>query len=153
MSNCLAACLVFQLRSLFPLFHIVLSVLPARHPALPPVALLLAPRAWYVLSVFGYHTLSRIFLCNSARWVLSTSMELLPRIKLLQTPYGGKRQHNLYCFLLWHFHSWAACVSVKQHWQQTHADGSTIAPLFSRTCQELLLFSTENESLMMAKQF
>lgn len=74
-----------------------------------------------------------------------------------QTPlnciWQKEETQYLYCFLLWHFHPWAACVSVKQHWQQTHADGFTIAPLFCGMCQELLLFSAENESLMMAKQF
>lgn len=59
----------------------------------------------------------------------------------------------LYCLLLWHFHPWAECVSVEQHWQLTHADGLPIAPLFRRMCQELLLFSTENESLMKEKLF
>lgn len=56
----------------------------------------IGPHAWYVRSVFGHHTLPHISVCNSTRWFLSTSVQLLPRIKLLSTACGRKRKHSVF---------------------------------------------------------
>lgn len=52
--------------------------------------------------------------------------------------------------LPWHSRLWAECASVKlnQHWQDFHADGSPIPPLFAVLfCQEMFYPLTGNESL------